>query len=1824
MQPAYDPNESGFLAPLDPSSLPDSSSFGIKLTDPTEDFGIALSDPEITTDAQPLNTEEYIVQQEEKKKTVEIPKPEVDEVYSEFSNTFDSAVRSVLQSNNGSVQNPVTAQEANQQRESEVSPTSSLVDELPILGPVLFDKNPDGTQTARDQAPDAVAKTEYIMRSGMKSSLGGMIIDNALNTAAERLLASKQDAIMEAGMTPIDAFQRMAVTMAADLPVLMFGGGIPARGTRVTTAAYPATMNALRSVPIVKGFVAPIMENIAISGAFPTSKYVSSMAAMGFLESTRALYLNAVENDPEGDNSLFISNTMKAFFEASKGLVKGEAMGAAFAASGALSSSLMKNASSEGAGIAAVTAAFPVQVAAITEFLQLLEDPTVLPKLEAFTNNALLILGTEFIATMFHKPALLNSPVLKYLINRTKSVYIKNGTHPDTLLEDAHNSTSVIESLVNPANDRIPIYDLDGGLVPEKSQIEKSFEQANNEINSTSDLVAANDVPGHKFNSESPNKSRVPIQELPGVDYPVQFFEGDNVHIIEFPNGKKVAASTDYHRSLSMSQGGLMSNTAIVGMLQDLKIPLSLSSVKNDVNLEGELGSQRLGYFMPPELGVAEKIQGLEAELANAQKILDDGIAKDVSAEHQDLNSLYFRKVQEELDALRFRDLRSSDSRVVINNIIQGTDPKFILQTMTHEIGHVIASQSLGWEQGKGTGSSNSFFSTLSGYSGLIEDIFAYAPKNGISIVDLYKEAEGLSALWRPADKITMTLDPNRVLGSEKIADVVSILMNNPELIDKYAPNIGTAMGLFRRAHPESMAVMDEAVNTIKSGKSLQDMLSRWEAGDKIGEQVSAIKSKELTADADYFLKTGKLGIGDAFIDPFWPLYDGIIEYYGPAENALQAAQFSGARKTLRSDLMNQRFNRPLIGAGVKLEEASSLLKLRRIAKDPSYKDKIGPSAQEPIIAQQNYDSLLKDIEIRTGNKDIGNVVEKAFRGFYEARLETVIKWMEESELYSDKDIAQFKSNETYVKFQSLEHFIKDGPSFEPEIVKGGFGLVTDVIGATEQLDMFIIEDIARKTAKRQLIQEGLTRVDPHTGKPIFPVLSKEIFDSVTKGAVASELLMGGSPSLFAPIELPARVRNAAGEWVVEKQTWFIPKSLVDTFSYNSSNLQLFLSEVATNSYSDMFNSYTEYKSENDRKGANLKLKQLTYKALVSSKTGFVFNAVVSNIGFFIRNMMGYDVFKSATILPDTGILPYSGKAGLLLKDYPSAYAERIKMSFTGITSPTMGAIMEESIQSSFSRLSYDESVPDSILTDRLQQRYSTENFKSGAYWKQEHAVSGLIDLINAVGGRVTDGISNSFRAAMTIPMDASKMAAWKYMERHRAEGKFGDISREEQNIMIRTAIGAPPNEIHGRLATLVGTLAVFSKALVSANRFTWRYGVGHKVDQGMKFGALFSAAVVMGLMKNGAFDHLSGSMSSMLGIGSGDSITPDDQSAFIQLEGGEEPYRPPMWSDILKKIGASTLYNNFCLPLGMSKSGKGKVITLSIGQELPFKLIHMSGIALVDAIYAARKASPGDIGLKEVWNGFTDMAQGELEYAARNKGWSFPALNPIPGILMDFGTLALEDNIRSGYTGKKTYPKGLATGGEKAKAMLQSTLRNFAVDKAIADFFPKPDMNPGIIHPEDTSIKAENQRLNMLLGIPYIGKGFGVFYKEEDAGAKENIYRELEQDGKKREAFAFNAKQAVNAKTPEEKEPYIKNIEELSASMVDKGVMPPFRSFVENDAQERAIKNNSYLRIAVEYGKLQSVQETIANDCKFSPDARAARDYLIKKKIWRIKNDRK
>jgi diguanylate cyclase (GGDEF)-like protein len=631
----------------------------------------------------------------------------------------------------------------------------------------------------------------------------------------------------------------------------------------------------------------------------------------------------------------------------------------------------------------------------------------------------------------------------------------------------------------------------------------------------------------------------------------------DNLPVIAKTNKDLIAVMENYnaepkrHRELGLALGYEDINNVKKGILQNKELPQEIKKESQVKTPKGLSNADMGGYAI--DQNVSERSPIELPELVELAKEINEG-----KAPH----------VKEKLgDALgRFQANEKGSNILLRADIFK--DSKLATRVMAHEIGHM-----------------NDYFPEKTLSRGNILGRIAALKKYMKSSLDeeppvvknnVIKELKDLSMKWKPFDP---KKDPKYTLyrnsSKELYADAVSVLLNDPKMLEKEAPTFHNAFFKHLDKKPEFKAAYEDIQNRLTNPDAVGQ--HRLEGARQMLKETNPLR-EEARKRAQKEPLTISDTISKYLIDRDYPILELLnkgIKQGGKSKELGQKAKWNieetkyiAAEVGAYMDDVSKSVLSPMNDADLNVEDIGVYMLAKRASTERS--TIANPRGLDEAAAKQ----MLKDLSAKLGQEKFGKLesIIKDYRTIHEQLIDRA----EESGMYSPELIKTMRENKDYAKF-SVAHYLEDkiGGGMSAKIYHQ-VGTLSDIENpfiATVLQDISMMRAAKLNTAKRAVIDslkegnyatdaelgfngQGMSPKDPKDpnqtvftvlvdGKPKSYYIDKEIAATFERNPVEATKLAELLSNLTSPIK----------QILVSRNPIWMARNLIKDFTSTTKNV---------------------------------------------------------------------------------------------------------------------------------------------------------------------------------------------------------------------------------------------------------------------------------------------------------------------------------------------------------------------------------------------------------------------------------------------------------------------------------------------------------------------------------------------------------------------------------------------------------------------------------------------------------------------------------------------
>jgi hypothetical protein len=289
---------------------------------------------------------------------------------------------------------------------------------------------------------------------------------------------------------------------------------------------------------------------------------------------------------------------------------------------------------------------------------------------------------------------------------------------------------------------------------------------------------------------------------------------------------------------------------------------------------------------------------------------------------------------------------------------------------------------------------------------------------------DITAELKALTQHWKPFDE---RLDPNytkyRYSSAELYADAFSVLINNPKLLKRMAPNFYRAFFNYLGNKPQVKTIYDEIQARIGDkaatlNKRLDEVYSDFTEGHAARKELNQRRERKLESVKDTLVKS--------LIDKNHPILK-YVRRYEKADgetgrlaqklrNQIDEAAYLSAKVYYYHHEIAEQVLKPLEAAGLNIDDLGAYLFFKRVINERT--DLANPRG----YGEKTASDTLGRLRERLGAERF-EAVENAATAFRKIREEIIIPHVAESRMFGEPTINMMKDRKSYAKF-SVQHYL--------------------------------------------------------------------------------------------------------------------------------------------------------------------------------------------------------------------------------------------------------------------------------------------------------------------------------------------------------------------------------------------------------------------------------------------------------------------------------------------------------------------------------------------------------------------------------------------------------------------------------------------------------------------------------------------------------------------------------------------------------------------------------------------------------------------------------
>ena len=397
-------------------------------------------------------------------------------------------------------------------------------------------------------------------------------------------------------------------------------------------------------------------------------------------------------------------------------------------------------------------------------------------------------------------------------------------------------------------------------------------------------------------------------------------------------------------------------------------------------------------------------------------------------------------------------------------------DPEKFAKVLAHEIGHAVD-----WVlDRKPDLKSDNILAKLRGVRDMIEESITALDGSSIERRDVMMELARLTQKWNPFDPFAdQEYTTYRMSPAELYAEALSVLFNNPAMLQQEAPQFYKLFHDFLDTRPQFKAVYDETIDAASDPLKLYEFRSeRTQKSFSKGEEAYFKKQQEV--DKLSILDRLKTELIDANTAAIQAVKAEIAAGNRPSPEAnpiyaLEEATytFSEVREYLREV---QESIEPLLSTkGLSNEQLAELLLHEHITHN-----------RQNIHSFEGYDPKESARQIGLMRDSLGNekfeALRQASRAYRAVREKTIIPVLEDSGMFSKDMMEIIKGREFYARMDVVKYIYNEidaGSGHLSNILKQQLGSFEDVANpftATILQDIKLIRAVNMNKAAKKMV----------------------------------------------------------------------------------------------------------------------------------------------------------------------------------------------------------------------------------------------------------------------------------------------------------------------------------------------------------------------------------------------------------------------------------------------------------------------------------------------------------------------------------------------------------------------------------------------------------------------------------------------------------------------------------------------------------------------------------------------------------------------------------
>ena len=384
-------------------------------------------------------------------------------------------------------------------------------------------------------------------------------------------------------------------------------------------------------------------------------------------------------------------------------------------------------------------------------------------------------------------------------------------------------------------------------------------------------------------------------------------------------------------------------------------------------------------------------------------------------------------------------------------------DPKQAAKTLSHEIGHVVD-----WLPDKDLSRGN-LLGRVKSLKKNMKQTF-----DGLKEKEIRKELFDLSRKWRPFNPDTASISFLRYRKSspELYADAISVLINDPRMLNTHAPKFAEAFFNNLNKKPAVRKAYLEMLENLNSGKDIKLLYDDIVGGFRAGEEAYAKRMFQETSESI----SERLKI--EFVDFMEPVLKRVRAVEKSGEKIVDNPRYKLEQQLYEGSELEHHLRGfaktvfdPIKESKINFEDLGVIAFARRVVSDRS--ELANAFGTDPDSAIR----LLAEAKNRLGAKKYKKAIEISDN--FATYRKDIISKIENSKMFDADTMARLRDNENYVTFDVVDHIDGKFGSGQGRILfeqVGSLKEIGDPITATVLKDLSIIRSVNRNNSIKSTV----------------------------------------------------------------------------------------------------------------------------------------------------------------------------------------------------------------------------------------------------------------------------------------------------------------------------------------------------------------------------------------------------------------------------------------------------------------------------------------------------------------------------------------------------------------------------------------------------------------------------------------------------------------------------------------------------------------------------------------------------------------------------------